>query len=194
MVPAFCAIARGIWSRAWATAVLAVAACLWAAVVITLDAQADEQVLKAAVVSKLPQFTVWPAETLTGRNEFELCVEQATPIATALTELVEGEMLEGRPMVVREIGRAIVPETCHVLVVSTSSAARRRALLASATVRPILTVGDADSFLDEGGIIRLRMSEGRVRFDISRHQADRVKLSFSSQLLRLASSVREGPA
>ena len=57
---------------------------------------------------------------------------------------------------------------------------------------PILTIGETGRFLDDGGIIKLRIVERRVRFDVNAAAADRVGMRISSQLLRLALEVRMG--
>jgi hypothetical protein len=52
-----------------------------------------------------------------------------------------------------------------------------------------LTVGEAEEFLPRGGMIRLLVDEGKVRFDISTRSAEQAGLKVSSQLLKLARSV-----
>jgi hypothetical protein len=66
------------------------------------------------------------------------------------------------------------------------------AVLRAASTRPILTVGEDPDFLDRGGIIHLRLAGHRLRFDINASQAQRVGLTLSAQLMRLAQSVRGG--
>jgi hypothetical protein len=66
----------------------------------------------------------------------------------------------------------------------------REALLPRAARLPILTVGEYPAFLNDGGIIGLRVIDGKVRFDVNLRQAERVGLRVSSQLLRLARIVR----
>jgi hypothetical protein len=65
--------------------------------------------------------------------------------------------------------------------------------LVSAQQTPVLTIGESTTFLDEGGLINLRLVDGRVRFDVNVDAANRVGVRFSSQLLRLALSVRGQP-
>jgi hypothetical protein len=62
-----------------------------------------------------------------------------------------------------------------------------------AAALPILTVGDYGTFLDEGGIVKLLIIDGRVRFEVDLATAGRVGLRLSSQLLQLALNVRGGP-
>jgi hypothetical protein len=51
---------------------------------------------------------------------------------------------------------------------------------------PVLTVGDAEDFIDLGGMIRFTEADRRIRFEINPAAAERVSLRVSSRLLRLA--------
>lgn len=161
----------------------------------SIDAQEaqPEYQLKAAFLSKFPEFTEWPESALNSRQTIDICVPRPSPFGKALDELVAGETLRGRTLVTREIGSVQAVDTCQLLFVPIQSALDRKQLLARAEKRPVLTVGDYPSFLDEGGIVNLRVVGGRVRFEIDVAAADRAGVRLSSQLLRLALNVRRGP-
>jgi len=53
----------------------------------------------------------------------------------------------------------------------------------------VLTVGEHEHFLDQGGIMRLFLENNRVRFSVNQQSADRAGLQISSRLLRLARAV-----
>ena len=65
-------------------------------------------------------------------------------------------------------------------------------LLKMTAGRPILTVGEADHFLEAGGVIAMKNVDGRVRFEVSTVNAQKAGLQISSQLLNLAFAVRGG--
>jgi hypothetical protein len=171
--------------------------CLLSAFVCSADPAGQtleaEHQLKAAFVSKFPQFTEWPEETLNGLQRIELCVARPNPFGTSLRELIAGERLGTRPLVVREIDSPQELDACQLLFVANQSPRERRGLLDRARTLPILTVGDAATFIDEGGIVALRMVNGRVRFDVNVEAANQAGLRLSSQLLQLALSIRGGP-
>lgn len=152
---------------------------------------AEEYRLKAAFVYRFPQFVDWPAASWTGRDSLEICVSQPNPFGSALTELVQGESLNGKRLVVRQVGANSPVESCHLLFVGAADGTRGD-LLARAGSLPILTIGETPQFLDRGGMINLRLVDRRVRFAINIAAADRAGLRLSSQLLRLAIDVRGG--
>jgi hypothetical protein len=149
----------------------------------------DEYRLKAAIVFRFPQFVEWPPQALQGRTTLDFCVLEPSPFGRVLDELVDGEALAGRSLKVRLIRPAGALETCHVLFLPSGGADRRAVLKRVATI-PVLTVSDDASFLDEGGIVQLRVVSNRVRFEISAAAAHKARLRLSSQLMRLAIGVR----
>jgi hypothetical protein len=156
-----------------------------------LDAQpiSGEARLKAAFVFQFAQWTVWPARALEGRPALEYCVGPTNPFGTALRDLTAGELIGGRPLVVREVTLTTAVTTCHVLFVSGSSSP---SLLERVAGQPVLTVGDSPRFLNDGGIIQLIRVGNNLRFHISPAAAERAGLRLSSHLLELAENLRRG--
>jgi hypothetical protein len=171
-----------------------VRAVSFAVLLLTSTAEAQdsglEDRLKAAVVSKFPTFTEWPASALEGRTTIDICVARPNRFGASLADLVAGESVEGRPLRVRELESLRTVETCHLLFIPARAELQTKELLTRTRKLPVLTVGDYPTFLDEGGMVRLRLIGGRVRFDVNIAAAQAVGLHLSSQLLRLAMNVR----
>jgi len=170
------------------TSLLAAGATLLVGVVTHAEPPADEYRLKAAFLYRFPEFVAWPSSALEGRQTFDLCVLEPNPFGDALDALAEGESLDGRPVVVRHV-KADGASGCQVLYLS-DRFANRPALIRRLAQTPVLTVGESPHFLDEGGVIQLRLVSGRVRFDVDTDAAERAGLRLSAQLLRLAVTVR----
>lgn len=152
----------------------------------------DEQRLKAAFVYRFAQFVEWPPEALADRTSLEICVSAPSTYGAALNELVAGESLGGRPIVVREVEAKDTLESCHLLFALPAPGGDKATLLPRAAPLPILTVGDDPTFLEDGGIINLRIIDRSVRFEINTAAAERAGLRLSSQLLRLAVKIVDG--
>jgi hypothetical protein len=154
------------------------------------SAQSATSRLEAAFVSKFPQFVEWPAAAIEGRTSIDVCVAQPDPFGADLDALVAGETLNGRPLAARRVDREGDVSACHVLFIPSQNEKQANPLLQKAGPLPILTVSDDPRFLDDGGIVRLRIVDGRVRFDVNAAAARRSGLRLSSQLLQLAVEVR----
>lgn len=167
-----------------------VAVCLVGpAVPMAQEVSATER-LKAAFLSRFPQFVEWPTTAFAGRTSLDVCVVEPNPFGTALQDLAGGERIGERPLRARRVARDGATG-CHVLYVPAATPGRR-ALIAELKGRPVLTVSDADGFLDDGGVVELRLIANRIRFHIDAAAAERAGLRLSAQLLRLAVSVRGG--
>jgi hypothetical protein len=151
----------------------------------------DEHRLKAAFLYRFPQFVEWPAQATAGRTTLDMCVLGPDPFDGVLEELAEGEQLEGRALKVRHPEGDRIDD-CHILYLPATQA-RRREILRRLNDAPILTVSDAPTFLDEGGMIQLFLRENRLRFNINAGAAEKARIRLSAQLLRLAQTVRGGP-
>lgn len=160
------------------------------ALCISLAAQGtlDEYRLKADYLYRFPQFVEWPAQVTDGKPTLDICVLGPHPFGDLLKGLVEGEQLEGRALRVRHTeGNQF--EDCHILYLAATQL-RRREILRQLSASPVLTVSDAPTFLDEGGMIQLFLRDNRLRFNINAAAADRARIRLSAQLLQLAQTVR----
>jgi hypothetical protein len=160
---------------------------------LALAQPASEQQLKAAFFYRFPQFVEWPPPAVQSAATTDLCLVAPAPIARDVRALADGESLRGRPLRVREIADAAGLAGCHALFAGANADGDRRVLRA-ARERPILTVGEDDDFLHQGGIIALRVVDRRVRFEVDLAHARRAGLRLDVQLLRLALAVHGGPA
>jgi hypothetical protein len=150
----------------------------------------DEARLQAAFVAKFPAFVQWPANAFNGHGALTICVCRSERAAAYLRELVAGEQVGGRPLTVRSVEAPPQLGGCHVLFVPEPADAQ---MVAAVSSRPVLTIGLQRGFLEAGGIIALHRDDRRLRFEVDRDAAARAGLQLSSQLLRLAVSVRGGP-
>jgi hypothetical protein len=78
---------------------------------------------------------------------------------------------------------------CHLLFTCSSEANSKNQIINSVKDYNVLTVGEADDFIDAGGIINFMVEEKKVRFEVNLDACDKEKLKISSQLLKLAKRV-----
>jgi hypothetical protein len=152
----------------------------------------NEYRLKAAFLYQFSQFVEWPSTAWRDAAAVQICILRPNPFGQELEAIVRGETLEGRPFAVKEIAAPDALAGCHLLFVG-ATAPGAGGVLKAARGASILTVGEGERFLDDGGIIALRVVERRVRFDVNASAAQKAGLRISSQLLSLALNVRGGP-
>lgn len=110
-----------------------------------------------------------------------------------MDDLASKESIDGRPVRVRRVPDVTDAKTCAILFISASEGDRMREDLAILAGSDILTVSDAPDFLDRGGMVQFVLIANHLRFAINLNAANRAHLIFSSELLRVASSVTGKP-
>ena len=151
----------------------------------------SEPAVKAGFVYNFAKFTEWPPGALAS-TQISVCPLGADPLG-AVQGLLEGRPLQGRSVTVRRNVRGDDLKSCTLVFVTDVDERRQADALRTLRGLPVLTVGDADGFVDAGGMIGLLVADDRIQFEVNLDAAQRAGLRINSQLLRLARSVKGHP-
>jgi hypothetical protein len=170
--------------------VLLVATCQGTAAEAPISA---ENQVKAVFLFNFAQFLGWPSQAFKGAQApIVIGVLGADPFGTYLDELVQGERIGDRPMVVRRFNRVEDAADCNILFISRSEAGNLGRIVAGLKGRSVLTVGDMEGFTRQGGMVRFTTEDGKIHLRINVQAAQSVGLSISSRLLAHAALVSPG--
>jgi hypothetical protein len=151
------------------------------------DAALEYQV-KAAFLLNFTKFIEWPAAAFVAPDSpIAICILGDDPFGSALDQIAAGEIVNGRKVVTQRIKHASPPKTCAVLFVSRSE--KDVSKLLPGLGPGVLTVGEGDSFLRDGGMIAFVVENRRVRFEINQTAAENAGIKVSSRLLNVAKAV-----
>jgi hypothetical protein len=151
----------------------------------------SEYQVKAVYLFNFSRFVEWPAEPAASPNEpFSICVLGQDPFGAALGATLAGETVGGRRLVANRIEKPQDALTCRVLFVSISEQSRLRAILDMLDKKSVLTVSDIPRFAEQGGMIEFVMQGEKVRFEVNLTNATEAGLKLSSELLKVAVTVR----
>jgi hypothetical protein len=149
----------------------------------------DYQV-KAAFLLNFTKFVEWPGTAFTdAHSPLAICILGEDPFGNALDDMVKGEAVHGRELIIRRIRRAPESKACQVLFVASSG--RDAAKILAESGPGVLTIGEGDKFLQDGGIIAFVIENRRVRFDIDQRAAMKAMLTLSSRLMMVARNVEQ---
>jgi hypothetical protein len=150
----------------------------------------DEREIKATFLFNFAQFVEWPAASFADpRAPFVIGILGDDPFGTRLDDVIRGEAIKNRPLVVTRFHRGDDIRACHILFVSPSERSQYASIFETIQGRAILTVGDTDGFASSGGMIRFITESGHVRLRINLGAAQGAGLTISSQVLRVADVV-----
>lgn len=149
---------------------------------------ASTEAVYAAFTINLTRFITWPGNAL-GGNGTPLIIGTfpRDPINGELDAAVKGEAVEGHPLQTLRLRSLNDVAKCHVVFVS-RGAADPAAVLARLERRPVLTISDADGFLNLGGHVRFVAQASNTRLQISAVNLKACGLEARAQLLRIAAT------
>jgi hypothetical protein len=147
----------------------------------------DEYQVKAVFLFNFGQFVEWPRETYDSpQAPFVICVLGEDPFGKTLDDVVRGEAIDSRSLVVRRYGDAEGIAGCNILFVGRNDAGLLDDALAAARGHSVLTVTDVSGAESSGAIIVLYNDRQRIRMRINLAAAKANHLVISSKLLRPA--------
>lgn len=145
-----------------------------------------ESMLKAAFLYNFAKFVEWPEKALPNEAEtFTICVIGDERMMQAVSLTLQDKQVQGRMVVTRPLHSLNEASACQVLFVAASAVDVAEQAGSVAKTLPILTVGESDQFIPKGGVIKLFVEDGKLRFEISPQAAARAQLKISSKLLKL---------
>ena len=157
---------------------------------VAAEVPPSEYQVEAAYLLNFPKFIEWPPAAFeTPDSPLAICILGDDPFGNVLDQLVKGEIINGRRLTVQRLRHAPTPKSCQVLFVNKSEHNLPEVL--SGLGPGVLTVGERDKFLRDGGIIAFVLEGRHVRFDINQHAAAEASLRMNARLLSVARSVRK---
>jgi hypothetical protein len=149
-----------------------------------------EYQVKAVFLFNFSRFVEWPASAFPSASApFVVGVFGHDPFGADLDEVVKGESVNGRPLVVRRVTSAAEAAACQILFIHQSEDKRLDEVLSALDHRSTLTVTDLPGAAQRGVMIRLVTESGRVRLRINVESARAADLTISSNRLRSAEIV-----
>ena len=146
-----------------------------------------EYQVKAAFLFNFTRFIHWPAAAYPSADApFVIGIIGNDPFGSYLDDIVQGEQVDGHPIVVRRYHDIHDITGCQILFMSINEPARLKEILAQTAHQNILTVSDAPGFINMGGVMRFFKSENRIKIEIKLATAKTMQLQISAKLLNVA--------
>jgi len=143
----------------------------------------QEYKVKAAFLYNLGRMVEWPEGANSG--DLVMCFFGEESFGNELDSL-KGKSVKGRDLKFRRDVQLETIEQCHILFIGEAEQENLEDIIFALNDLPVLTVGESDSFAENGGIVNLPQIKGRIRIEINIKAAQRVGLKMNSKLLALA--------
>ena len=147
--------------------------------------------VKAVFLFNFAKYVTWPPLAMGERSpgEVRICTTAKDGFFALLQAAVQGEDIDGKPLVPVALDGLDAAKTCQILYVGNAESLDGKAWLTAVRGQQVLTVGDGA--LTDDVVIAFVRESNRIRFDINRVAGAQRNLNVSSKLLRLARRVKE---
>ncbi|MBK1719507.1 YfiR family protein [Thiocystis violacea] len=152
--------------------------------------------VRAVYLYNFAAFVEWPPTAFASSSSpIRYCVAGNRGLLLNLERVLTAETLGGRTLELVAVGEDPARwEPCHLLYVDHGFQHLVPAMFEQLSGRPVLTVGDSETFASRGGMIGLVRRGGRLRTFINRAALARVGIRLSSKLLRLSTLILDKDA
>ena len=147
----------------------------------------SEAQLKAAFLLNFPKYVDWPASAFSQSDSpIIVGIFGDDPVAAEFATMSAGKAVEGRPIQLLRVTTADQCRGCHVLFIHAGEDRKLPEILSALRGANILTVGESDEFLNQGGMINLARHDRRIQLEVNLDATRQTELKISSKLLALA--------
>jgi hypothetical protein len=161
---------------------------LWLATSPLLADNANvEYKIKAGYLYNFTKFINWPSDN---EKTFNLCILGDDPFGDLINPIEKRTAL-GRPIKLFRFSHSLkAGQHCHILYIHSISL---KSALGSHATSPILTVGESEDFVSQGGMIRFISRQDKIKLQINLAVFQKNGLIISAKLLEVAEIIGSAP-
>jgi TonB family protein len=182
--------ARGIGAVFFALNLFALNLLALHGLAVAQQQTATEDQVKAAYLLNFAKLGEWPRFALPeGPSPLVIGVSGGEgEFVKVLKATVAGKIAGTHMLVVKAVSSDAERKSCHMVFFRASDRKHTKAAIEGLARVGVLSVGEDESFLREGGMIDLVRDQGSVRFEVNADALDRSEIHFSAKILALAKS------
>jgi hypothetical protein len=151
---------------------------------------AGEYQIKAAFLYNFAKFVEWPAGSFSDASApLRICVLGQDSFTQNLVAITSEKTVNGRKFEIDTVDDLQHARGCHILFIASSVTLPVKQIVEGLRGANVLTVGDINGFVEQGGMINFVLENDRVQFGVNRKAAEQAGLKISSKLLAVAKIV-----
>lgn len=150
----------------------------------------SEYQVKALFLFNFTKYVEWPSNAFAqAEASIVIGVAGEDTIGEDLKLVIEDKRVNGRSLALKRVDDVNEAQTCHILFITASEAGRVSEILEALKNLPVLTVGETEQFLQQGGMIAMVKKDNKIRLEINLNASRRAQVTISSRLLGVADTV-----
>lgn len=154
------------------------------------EVDSRENRLKAAYLLNFARFVYWPEEVFSkSEPSMNICVYRDANFLESI-DAISNRKVNNKKIKLLLTEDARVIDSCHIIYFSQKIENEFEKIIPEIGDKLILTVSDANGFVDSGGLIELIEVDNKYKFIINDTKSKRAGIRYRSQLLEVAESVK----
>lgn len=150
--------------------------------------ESGEYMLKAAFLYNFAIFTSWPGRSM---DNFNLCIYGKDPFNRDFDALMQKKNVNERKVIIHRMNTTDQLDQCQLVFISRAAISDLAGVINSIQDKPVLTVADSPGVSEQGVVLNMNVKDDKITFEANLNRARKAGLNLSSQLLRLATEVRQ---
>ena len=144
--------------------------------------------IKEAYLYNFLKYMEFPDSAVSG-SPITIGILGDDPFGAALTPITS-RTYQGKSIRIKQLAQISDADDCQMVFVCASERGNVSKILSALKGRAVITVSEIDGFVESGGVINLLVIGNRVKFEINQRAAREAGIKISSELLKLATSVK----
>lgn len=145
----------------------------------------QEYTAKSVLALNLARYREWPPEAFKANSSaVNLCVLGDEVVQQAFI-LIDKKPVGSKMLSVHNLNRSKDLNQCQLLYISAETG-KTAQWLGESFKRHILTIGEADDFLEQGGMVYLEMTDAKINLHVNVTATQKAGVRISSRVLKLA--------
>jgi hypothetical protein len=151
------------------------------------EAAPSEAQLKAAFLLNFPKYIEWPPTDLAQPDgPIVVGILGGEDIVAEFSLMSQGRTINGHPIQLVRVTTIPQCRECHILFVGSAESRKMPEILRSLKGTNVLTVGESEQFIAQGGMINLARRERRIALEVNLDATRKTELKISSKLMALS--------
>lgn len=144
----------------------------------------DQQLANAALTINIMRYSAWPSAVANSKT-LTLCVYGDNVVQEAFAS-AQSKNIDGKAINVTTLTRLRNLDACHVIYFSQLPPNLTQQVSQELQQKPVLTVGDSATFAQDGGMVGIDSSEGKLNMSANIAVINSSGIKVSARLLNLA--------
>ncbi|MES2375987.1 MAG: YfiR family protein [Bacteroidota bacterium] len=146
-----------------------------------------EYQVKAAFLYNFTRFVSWPSSAFNSSTApFVIGIVGRDPFGSYLEDVIDQEKVDEHPIVVQRYRDVKDINNCQILYIPAGDDDKIKEVISAVAHQNVLTVSDADKFVNWGGVISFFKEDNKLRVQINIAAAKAAGVEISSKLLKIS--------